>query len=171
MIKNDRWIREFGERGGISPFNSDQVNPASYDVVLGNSWLVPVAKDIFSVPGVISHFNFNCDEYILQPGEVVLATTLEFIEMPRNVCCDLKLKSTVGRNFINHCLAGFIDPGFFGQITLELHNIGPNPYVLRYKDRIAQLIFLAMEEEPEIAYGEKGTGKYQNQIGATAPKI
>ena len=172
MVKNDRWIRGFGDAGGISPFNPDQVNSASYDVVLGNSWLVPSTNEIFSIPNAYPQFFiFNLEKYILQPGAVVLATTLEFVKMPRNVCCDLKLKSTIGRSFINHTLAGFVDPGFQGQITLELHNIGPNPYTLRHKDRIAQLVFLGMEEPAECAYGEKNTDKYQNQLGATAPKV
>jgi dCTP deaminase len=171
MIKNDRWIRQFGETGGISPFNPDQVNSASYDVVLGNSWLVPIKKYYLCGSWVDGFTAKISDEFILRPNEVVLATTFECVKIPRDVCCDLKLKSTIGRSFINHTLAGWVDPGFNGQITLELHNIGPNPYVLRYKDKIAQLVFLGMEEAVECAYGEKKTDKYQNQVGATAPKI
>jgi dCTP deaminase len=172
MIKNDRWIREFGEAGGISPFSFEQVNSASYDVVLGNSWLVPCQFDPWMKSEFsLRFFTFNRDEFILKPNEVVLATTLEFVKIPKNVCCDLKLKSTIGRSFINHTLAGWVDPGFNGQITLELHNIGPNPYVLKHGDKIAQLVFLGMEEPAECAYGEKNTDKYQNQLGATAPKI
>jgi len=171
MIKNDRWIREFGEAGGISPFSSEQVNSASYDVVLGNSWLVPIKKYYLCGSWISGFTTKVSDEFILRPNEVVLATTFEYVKIPRDVCCDLKLKSTIGRSFINHTLAGWVDPGFNGQITLELHNIGPNPYVLKHGDKIAQLVFLGMEEPAECAYGEKNTDKYQNQFGATAPKI
>ncbi len=61
------------------------------------------------------------------------------------MACDLKLKSTLGRLWINHSLAGWCDPGFQGQITLELQNLGPVPFVLDAGRRIAQLIFIAME--------------------------
>ena len=77
--------------------------------------------------------------------------------IPRNVACDLKLKSTLGRLWINHSLAGWCDPGFEGDITLELQNLGPAPFVLEAGRRIAQLIFIAMESEPEVAYGEPGS--------------
>ncbi|HEY8022351.1 MAG TPA: hypothetical protein VIH93_14700, partial [Thermoanaerobaculia bacterium] len=57
----------------------------------------------------------------LFPGEVVLASTIEYVKIPRSVACDLKLKSTLGRLWINHSMAGWCDPGFEGNITLELH--------------------------------------------------
>jgi dCTP deaminase len=158
MIKPDKWIKEFGRNGGIIPFNEDQVNPASYDVTLGNHWII--------MDGSIER-ETTCSNIMLEPGMVVLATTKEYVKVPRNICCDLKLKSTIGRSWINHSLSGWVDPNFMGELTLELQNIGPKPVVLRENMRIAQLVFLTMEEEPETAYGEKGTGKYQYQQGAT----
>jgi dCTP deaminase len=99
---------------------------------------------------------------------VVLASTLEHVRIPRTVACDLKLKSTLGRLWINHSLAGWCDPGFQGNITLELQNLGPSPFVLEAGRRIAQLIFIAMEAEPEVAYGEPGSSShYQGQTGTT----
>jgi dCTP deaminase len=130
MIKPDRWIREWGQNGGVTPFEESQVNSASYDVVL--------------------------------------ASTMEYVRVPRIVACDLKLKSTLGRLWINHSLAGWCDPGFEGEITLELQNLGPQPFVLEAGRRIAQLIFIAMESEPDVAYGEPGSSShYQGQRGTT----
>lgn len=103
----------------------------------------------------------------LFPGEVVLATTQECIAMPRDVVCDLKLKSSLGRLWLNHSLSGWIDPNFKGQVTLELQNLGPYPRVLNAGMRIAQLVFMAMQSPPLVAYGEKGRGHYQGQSGAT----
>ena len=98
----------------------------------------------------------------------VLASTIEYVKIPRDVACDLKLKSTLGRLWINHSLAGWCDPGFQGQITLELQNLGPVPFVLQAGRRIAQLIFIAMESEPDVAYGEPGSSShYQGQTGTT----
>lgn len=192
MIKPDFWIRNFGTNGGIAPFNEAQINPASYDVTLGDHWIYfeeEVVKnpdwhcdgirwDIntgekitpFKTTGVFVQRESTSSEFILNQGQVVLATTAEEVKIPRDVCANFCLKSTVGRSFINHCLAGYIDPSFQGEITLELQNIGPNPYTLKAGMRIGQLVFMQMESEPEVAYGESGKGRYQGQKGATKPR-
>lgn len=157
MIKPDHWIRNFGESGGIEPFNPEQINPASYDVTLSNHWICPTRD-----PEEI-----QSDSITLFPGEVILATTREYLRMPREVVCDLKLKSTLGRLWLNHSLSGWIDCNFQGQVTLELQNLGPYPRVLSSGMRIAQLVFMAMESPPDVAYGEGGKGHYQGQKGAT----
>jgi dCTP deaminase len=157
MIKPDHWIIKFAEAGGIVPFNSEQVNPASYDVTLGNDWICPTRD-----PEEITSDNIT-----LFPGEVILATTREYLKMPRDVVSDLKLKSTLGRLWLNHSLSGWIDCNFQGQVTLELQNLGPYPRKLTAGMRIAQLVFMTMESAPDVAYGEKGKGNYQGQTGAT----
>ncbi|MCB1035286.1 MAG: dCTP deaminase [Acidobacteria bacterium] len=158
MIKPDHWIREWGKNGGVEPFEPSQVNSASYDVRVCDHWICPTRDPE----------DFQAPEIKLFPGEVLLASTLEYVRIPRNVACDLKLKSTLGRLWINHSLAGWCDPGFEGTITLELQNLGPEPFVLEAGRRIAQLIFITMETEPEVAYGEPGSGShYQGQTGTT----
>jgi dCTP deaminase len=158
MIKPDHWIHAWGEGGGVDPFDASQVNAASYDVRLSDQWICPTRDpEEFSGPSAK-----------LFPGEVILASTLEYVTIPRDVACDLKLKSTLGRLWINHSLAGWCDPGFQGQITLELQNLGPTPFILDAGRRIAQLIFIAMESPPSVAYGEPGSGShYQGQTGTT----
>ena len=157
MIKPDHWIRQFAEAGGILPFSIEQVNPASYDVTLGDHWICPTRD-----PEEI-----RSEAITLFPGEVILATTREYLQMPRDVVADLKLKSSLGRLWLNHSLSGWIDCNFQGQVTLELQNLGPYPRLLTHGMRIAQLIFMGMESPPEIAYGESGRGHYQGQKGAT----
>ena len=157
MIKPDHWIRDFGQKGGISPFISENVNPSSYDVTLSNHWICPTREPEET----------RADNFTLFPGEVILASTAERIDLPRDVVCDLKLKSSLGRLWLNHSLSGWIDCNFTGQVTLELQNLGPYPRILTAGMRVAQLVFMQMESPPEIAYGEKGTGHYQNQSGAT----
>jgi len=157
MIKPDHWIRKFGESGGITPFRPEQVNPASYDVTLGDHWICPTREPEEA----------HSEHFTLFPGEVILATTAEEIHLPRDVVCDLKLKSSLGRLWLNHSLSGWIDSNFSGQVTLELQNLGPYPRKLSAGMRVAQLVFIAMESPPEVAYGEKGTGHYQGQKGAT----
>ena len=157
MIKPDHWIRGFGEGGGILPFTPEHVNPASYDVTIGDHWICPTREPQES----------RSAEFTLFPGEVILATTQEFVKLPRDVVCDLKLKSSLGRLWLNHSLSGWIDCNFQGQITLELQNLGPYPRRLRAGMRVAQLVFMAMESPPEVAYGEGNHGHYQGQTGAT----
>jgi dCTP deaminase len=157
MIKPDRWIRAWAEAGGVAPYEPAQVNAASFDVRLSDHWICPTA---------IRRSSGAAHQAL--PGEVVLASTLEYVRIPRTVACDLKLKSTLGRLWINHSLAGWCDPGFEGNITLELQNLGPTPFVLEANRRIAQLIFIAMESEPDVAYGEPGSSShYQGQRGTT----
>ena len=158
MIKPDTWIREWGRAGGVEPYAPEQVNSASYDIRVSDHWICPTRDPE----------EFRAPRIKLFPREVVLASTLELVRVPRDVACDLKLKSTLGRLWINHSLAGWCDPGFEGDITLELQNLGPQPFVLEAGRRIAQLIFIAMESIPEIAYGDPGsTSHYQGQRGTT----
>ena len=157
MIKPDHWIIDFAKNGGITPFNVEQVNPASYDVTVGSHWICPTRD-----PEEIT-----ADSITLFPGEVILATTQERVRMPRDVVADLKLKSTLGRLWLNHSLSGWIDCNFQGQITLELQNLGPYPRVLTRGMRVAQLVFMGMSAPPDVAYGERNTGHYQGQEGTT----
>jgi dCTP deaminase len=158
MIKPDRWIRDWGRNGGVTPFEENQVNAASYDVRVSDHWICPT----------LDPEEIHAPSIKLFPGEVVLASSMEYVRIPRDVACDLKLKSTLGRLWINHSLAGWCDPGFQGEITLELQNLGPQPFVLEAGRRIAQLIFIAMESEPDVAYGDPGSSShYQGQRGTT----
>jgi dCTP deaminase len=158
MIKPDHWIQRWGEEGGVVPYEFSQINAASYDVRVGSDWIFPSRK----------RKEVKSDSVHLDSGEVVLATTLETVVIPRDVACDLKLKSTFGRLWINHSLAGWCDPGFRGQITLELQNIGPETFELKAGTRIAQLIFMGLESPPIIAYGDPGSSAhYQGQLGTT----
>ncbi len=157
MIKPDHWILAFGNGGGIETFVPEHVNPASYDLTLGSSWICPTREPQ----------EMESEHFTLFPGEVILATTREYVRMPRDVAADLKLKSSLGRLWLNHSLSGWIDCGFQGQITLELQNLGPYPRKLTAGMRVAQLVFLGLESPPTVAYGEKGHGHYQGQSGAT----
>ncbi len=158
MIKPDSWIRQWGRSGGVAPFNEAQVNSASYDVCVSDHWICPTRDPQ----------EFHAPSIKLFPGQVVLACTQEFVKIPHDVACDLKLKSTLGRLWINHSLAGWCDPGFEGDITLELQNLGPEPFVLEAGRRIAQLIFIRMESLPDVPYGSPDSSShYQGQRGTT----
>ena len=110
------WARTYGL---IEPFNPEQVNPASYDVRLGS---------VIKREGIGSEerwVDVPIDEtpYIMAPGEFILASTQEFIRVPHDLECVFNLKSSRGREGYEHLLAGYIDPGWSGQITLEFQKI------------------------------------------------
>ena len=157
MVKPDHWIHQWGTNGGAKPFNPEHVNPASYDITLGSHWICPTREPE----------EFEASEIILFPGEVVLGTTQEVVHLPRDVVGDLKLKSSLGRLWLNHSLSGWIDCNFKGQVTLELQNLGPYPRKLTAGIRVAQIVFYQMESAPDVAYGEGGSGHYQDQKGTT----
>lgn len=101
----------------------------------------------------------------LMPGEFILASTLEHVKIPNDVAVDLKLKSSIGRLGLNHALSGWVDPGFEGDITLELQNISGNRIVLEPNIKIAQIVFMQLAEPTALPYNL--TGRYCGQVGPT----
>jgi dCTP deaminase len=103
--------------------------------------------------------------FILHPGEFVLAVTMERVEIPDDLVGRLDGKSSLGRlGLIVHSTAGFVDPGFKGRLTLELHNIINLPVTLYYKMPVSQLSFTRLTTPAEKPYGAAGS-KYQGQEG------
>jgi dCTP deaminase len=72
-------------------------------------------------------------------------------------------KSSLGRVFINHMMAGVIDAGFEGTITLELKNEGKHSIILPYGARVVQIQFNRLEMIPERDYSQR-INRYQGQI-------
>jgi dCTP deaminase len=64
-----------------------------------------------------------------------------------------------------------VDPGFEGQITLEIQNLGNVPITIYPEDRICQVVFETMTSEAENPYGEKTDSKYMGQEGATGSRL
>jgi dCTP deaminase len=104
--------------------------------------------------------------FILHPGEFALATTLEYIKLPPNLAGRLEGRSTWGRAGLQiHSTAGFVDPGFEGTLTFELHNMGKLPLPLYPGVRVSQLSFHRCN--PVCApYARKAGAKYARSTGA-----
>lgn len=135
----------------ISPYYEEFLQPASYDVSLGK----------------IEYSNFP-DGYLILPHEFVLASTVEYFKIPDYLVGRVEGKSTRARQGIIIHAAGFIDPGFKGQITLEITNLSSHPVYLKYEDKIAQVAFHMLDEPSEFVYGsERAQSHYQGQLGPT----
>ena len=104
--------------------------------------------------------------FILHPGEFALGCTLESVKVPDDLVARVEGRSTFGRlAIVVHATAGFIDPGFEGQITLELSNLGRCAVMLYPGTRISQIVFQTMTSPAERPYGEARGSKYQGQRG------
>jgi len=89
--------------------------------------------------------------YTMQSDSILLTSTRETFNMPLDICAYFSLKSSVGRNFLSHQLAGFIDPGFNGKITLELKNENQfKKLVIAPGIPIGQIVFHRIKPVPEL---------------------
>lgn len=109
---------------------------------------------------------------VIHPGEFVLGSTVERIELPADLSARVEGRSSFGRlAVIVHATAGFIDPGFCGEITLEIANLGRIPVVLHPGDRVCQICFFQLSSPARRPYGPERSSKYQHQVGAQPSRI
>lgn len=158
-----------------------QIQPASVDVRLGNEFLefnqsriscIHPDKD-HEVDDYLTETAIeDGEEFILHPGDFVLGTTKEYVEIPADLVAKVEGRSSLGRlAVIVHATAGFVDPGYHGQVTLEMANLGVAPVALTPDMRIGQLVFTEMTEPADRPYGEERGSKYQGQQGPQASKL
>lgn len=166
MILSDRDIREYLEKGKISvdPMMDGAIQPASVDLRLNNEFMVfkHTSHAYIDVREPVEDFmqKVVIDDdrpFILHPGEFALGLTYETIGVDDATVARLEGKSSLGRlGIIVHATAGYIDPGNKLKITLELHNIGSLPVMLRYMMPIAQVAFTPLRTPAEKPYGADG---------------
>jgi dCTP deaminase len=109
------------------------------------------------------------EPFVLHPGEFVLGSTYEAVDLPDDLAGRLEGKSSLGRlGLLTHSTAGFIDPGFQGHITLELSNVANLPITLWPGMKIGQLCLFRLTSAAENPYGSRAAGsRYQGQRGPT----
>ena len=153
----------------ISPISGNQIQPASVDIRLGKTFSVveDSASGIITLEHAIQYKTIEAESYLLLPGQFILATTMEYIELPNNLTAFVEGRSSLGRMGLFIQNAGWVDPGFHGEITLELFNANRCAIELKPGRRIGQLVFAEMDEDAENPYN----GKYQGQTGATGSKV
>ena len=182
MVLSDRTIKEELAAGHIviDPLDPSSIQPASVDVRLDRKILVfrnsrrpyiDVRESLESLTEVQEIPQEGA--FILHPGEFVLGSTLEHIEIPADLVARLEGKSSLGRiGLLIHSTAGYVDPGWKGHLTLELSNVANLPITLYYGMRIGQISFLRLTTPAETLYGSEELGsKYQGQTEPTASRI
>ena len=179
MVLSDRDIRAEIEAGRIviEPYTADAVQPSSVDLHLDRRFRVfknsrypyidvraeqPELTELVEIAGD--------DPFILHPGEFVLGSTLERVALPDDLVARLEGKSSLGRlGLLIHSTAGYVDPGWDGNLTLELSNVANLPITLYDGMKIGQISFQRLSSPVEVAYGDERIGsRYRGQRDPTA---
>ncbi len=171
MILSDKTItRMLAERSlVIEPVTAEQIQPASVDIRLGRTYSIvdDTPSGILTLDNEIKYKTISADTYLIMPGQFVLATTMEYFELPDDLTAFVEGRSSLGRMGLFIQNAGWVDPGFQGEITLELFNANRCAIELTAGRRIGQLVFARMDAPAMRPY----RGKYQGQRGAAGSRV
>lgn len=182
MILSDTDILKEIKKGdlAIKPFTKDHVQPASIDLLLGFEFKVfrnshiPFMSVKEPVDSHMETIRLKKDEpLIIHPREFILGSSIEYVKIPNYLLGRLEGKSSLGRmGLIVHATAGFIDPGFEGQITYEITNLSNLPLAIYGGIKVAQLSVQMLSSPVTTPYGSKKLGsKYLKQKGPTPSRM
>ena len=182
-VQSDKWIKKMAiEYSMISPFEEKQVrgdkisfglSSYGYDARVSNEF--KIFKNVNSEvvdPKNFKPTNFvtkNVSECIIPPNSFVLASTIEYFKIPKNIMVICLGKSTYARCGIIVNVTP-LEPCWEGHVTLEFSNTTPLPAKIYANEGVAQFIFLKGNEAPEVTYADRN-GKYMGQKGVTLPKV
>ena len=181
-VLSDKWIKKMALDGMISPFEEKQISEGKisyglssfgYDARVSNEFKIftNVNSEIVD-PKNFKPSNFvtkNVSEFIIPPNSFVLASTVEYFKIPKDVLVICLGKSTYARCGIIVNVTP-LEPGWEGHVTLEFSNTTPLPAKIYANEGVAQFVFLKGNEKPEISYSDR-KGKYMGQTGVTLPKV
>lgn len=170
MILSDKTIKNLLDTGeiGIFPVSAIQIQPASVDFRLGDTFSTVKSNETVITFGTPLEYEVvKKSQYLLQPHQFVLATTKEYFKIPNDMIGLVEGRSSIGRIGLFIENAGWVDPGFEGEITLELFNASDKPILLEAGRRIGQIVLAKIDQPAENPYN----GKYQKQVGATGSRI
>ena len=144
------------ERLVVTPILEEgQIGDASIDIRVGNDFVIARKGHLSSIDPARKgswlkryqyHHHVNIGEkFVLHPGQLVLASTLEYLRLPSSLVATVTSRSKWGRAGLVIATATAIHPGFGGTITLEMINLGEVPLIIYPGLRVAQLIFSECE--------------------------
>lgn len=163
---------------GVIDAKHENISGASIDITIGPDIMFESGDINGSLVDLMGKDNLNMkkvaipeDGYMLLPGDFILATSQETFNLPRNIAAEYKLKSSLARSGLQHMLAGWCDPGWFGsKLTLELKNVTRHHTLLiKPGMKIGQMVFWSCDPVPEAnSYAVKG--QYNKQETVTGSK-
>jgi len=177
MVLSDRSIKEAIKKRKIvitpSPDFKTQLGSCSIDLRLGNEFrvfeyskhsLIDPSKKDFSSEITREIKISSRDKFIIQPGDFVLAVTLEVVKISPDLMGRLEGKSSLGRlGIVVHSTASVFDPGWDGKPVLELGNLGRMAVALSPGMRICAMTFEELSSSADTPYTKKKTAKYKFQ--------
>jgi dCTP deaminase len=171
MILSDKTIRQYLKAGKlvIEPLEDMQIQPGSVDFRLGNHYL-KIAEHKTATLDLIHKPEYEeiiQEEVVIPPHSFLLATTREYVKLPADLTAFVEGRSSIGRLGLFIQNSGWVDPGFEGEITIELYNANILPIKLVSGVRICQLVFARLDQKSEHPY----RGKYQGQRKATGSRV
>ena len=182
-IKADKWIRKMAlEKKMIEPFEENQIRQGvisygtssyGYDIRVADEY--KIFTNVYSA--IVDPKNFDPssmvdykgDICIIPPNSFVLAKTVEYFRIPRNILTICVGKSTYARCGIIVNVTPF-EPEWEGYVTLEISNTTPLPAKIYSFEGISQVLFFEADEECETSYADKH-GKYQYQKSIELPRL
>lgn len=182
-IMSDKWIREQSlKKKMIDPFLEKQsgggiisygLSSYGYDARLADEFKIFTNVDSAIVdPKQFSQSGFvdrQTDVCIIPPNSFVLARTIEYFKVPRDMLVICLGKSTYARCGLIVNVTP-LEPEWEGHVTLEISNTTPNPAKVYANEGICQFLFFQANELCEVSYADRA-GKYMGQTGVTLPKL
>lgn len=185
MVLGDIDIKKALKSGRIkikpSPDLKTALGSCSIDLRLGNVFRVfEHSKNAFIDPSKKDYSNEitrevkvqNGERFIMQPGDFVLAVTLERVQIPNDLVGRLEGRSSLGRlGIVVHSTASIFDPGWNGNCVLELGNLGRMAVSLSPGMRICAMQFEELKNPAETPYSKKSQAKYRFSKGPDESKL
>lgn len=185
MILSDRDIKKAIKEGRIkidpAPNFETQLDACTLDLHLGNDFRVfnhskyphIDTKGDISVDKIMKEIVIKEGEtFIIHPNELILASTLENLELADDLLGRIEGRSSLGRlGIIIHSTASVFHPGWIGKVTMEIGNLGRMPIILHPGMRICAFTFEEVSSPAEIPYRLKKKNKYAGQQGPIASKL
>lgn len=183
MLKPDSWIKKMAKKGMITPFEDSSlkkgvisfgVSSYGYDMRICNEFKIFKGKgkgviDPKALDGKDLLRDYKGDFCVIPANSFVLARSVEYFKIPRDVLAICLGKSTYARCGIIVNVTP-LEPEWEGYVTIEVSNTAPMPAKIYANEGIAQLIFLGAEAVCGTSYADKA-GKYQAQKKITLPRI
>ena len=166
MIFNDHALDSRACMGMVEPYNPAHLSGCSLDLTLSDHILIE-SLDMHHNGWVEVDIT---EGYTMAPKQFVLASTAETVTIPHDCCGQVILRSSAARAGLNHALAGFLDAGFSGTITLELTNqLQLSTFDLFKGQRLLQLVIHQLNSTPSNTYDR--TGNYHGQSRTTPSNL
>lgn len=176
MIISDVDIKKYidSDKLIINPFSLDNINPASYDFLLGENLLRPIGDDLIDFRTNLlpeyEELRITEEGYILNPGDFILGQTKERITLPKSLAMFVEGRSYLARVGLEVVQTStFCEPSHHDSIvTLELKNNGKNPILLFNEMKIAKGIFHTLSSDFS---GEFSISTYTSQQEVEPPRV